>query len=53
MNEHGTGRKKALRRNRIADYTKKTFDHKISETERFYLLIHIARILQKKLKEDK
>ena len=39
--------------NRIADYTKKTFDHKISETERFYLLIHIARILQKKFKEDK
>ena len=38
---------------RIAAYTKETFDHDISETERFYLLIHIARILQKKLKEDK
>lgn len=39
--------------NRISDYTKETFDHEISETERFYLLIHIARILQKKYKEDK
>lgn len=39
--------------NQIAVYTKKTYDHEISETERFYLLIHIARILQKKLKEDK
>ena len=37
--------------NQIAAYTKNTFDHEISETERFYLLIHIARILQKKFKE--
>lgn len=37
---------------RIAEYMVKTFDYEISEAERFYLLIHIARILQSRIKEN-